>query len=57
MRMLAMIHKEDVVIAMSEAELKSIVNVMGQSGEGFEEYEQLADILDRFQDAAKNYIS
>ena len=52
-----MIHYEDIVIAMSEAELKSIVNVMGQSGEGFEEYEQLVDILGRFQGAAKNYTS
>jgi hypothetical protein len=50
---------KDIVITMSVAELKSIVNVLGQSqyGESFEEYMQLADILDRFQEAAKNYTS
>lgn len=52
-----MIHYEDIVITMSVAELKSIVNVMGKTTEGFEEYEQLVDILDRFQEVAKNYTS
>lgn len=55
MRMLAMIHKDEVVIAMSEAEIKAIINVMDtwQSGPGFEEYEQLSDILDRFKGLQK----
>lgn len=51
MRMLGMLSmsQKEVVIVMSVAELKSMINVMGQSDEGFEEYEQLSDILDRFQ--------